>query len=140
MQSSLVEAYRRTTFAADTPRGRLALRIGEASAELDSLLASLGVRSWAYVTAWNPGSVQRGDKENERRQRELVATVATCGLTAYAGEGIGNDGRWPSEPSLLILGIARVQAIELGRQFGQVAIVYGERGAPAELALCAKGD
>jgi hypothetical protein len=140
MDPSLFEAYRRTTFIAETPRGRLALRIGVRSAHLDALLASVGATTWAYVTAWNPGSVRRSDEENERRQRELAQGVADRGLIAYTGEGIGDDGEWPREPSLLILGIARAQAIQLGRRFGQVAIVYGELGAAAELVFCAGSD
>ncbi len=56
MEDALLAAYGRTTFVADTPRGRLSLRVGRRSAELDALLAAHGVATWAYVTAFNPGS------------------------------------------------------------------------------------
>jgi hypothetical protein len=51
MQDALFEAYGRTTFVADTPRGRLLLRVGRHSAEFDTLLAAHGVATWAYVRA-----------------------------------------------------------------------------------------
>lgn len=42
---------------------------------------------------------------------------------------------WPPEKSLLILEIEREEAHELGRQFGQNAIVYGKSGGTPELLM-----
>jgi hypothetical protein len=136
---SLLEAYRKTTFYADTPRARLALRVGQWCVDLDALLNERGMSTWAYVTASNPGSRRLSDEDNSARQRELEGDVGRLGVRAYPGEGVADDGRWPPEPSLLILGIARGEAIRLGGRYGQVAIVCGELGRPAELVLCADG-
>jgi hypothetical protein len=54
----------------------------------------------------------------------------------FLGEGIGDDGAWPPEPSILVLGIEREAAVQLGRLFGQRAIVCGELGGLATLVLC----
>src|SRR5438128_11436757 len=126
MHKALLEAYRWTTFIADTPKGHLRLRVGQRCSELDALLAGHGITTWAYVTAFNPGSVPLTAEENTARQRRLERSVAELGLTSYHGEGIGDDRRWSAEPSLLILGIGREEAKRLGREFGQLAIVYGE--------------
>jgi hypothetical protein len=136
---SLLEAYRKTTFYADTPKARLALRVGQCCGELDALLNDHGLSTWAYVTASNPGSRRLSDEDNSARQRELEGDVARLGLTAYPGEGVADDGRWPPEQSLLILGIARGDAVRLGRRYGQVAIVCGGVGRAAELVLCTDG-
>jgi hypothetical protein len=137
MKNALLEAYRRTTFVvADTPNGRLSLRVGQHCAELEALLAIHGVTTWAYVTAFNPGSLPLSAEENAGRQRRLVSSVARLGLASYPGEGVGDDGRWPPEPSLLILGITREAAGKLGSEFGQLAVVYGEKGQEAELLVC----
>ncbi len=136
---TLLEAYRKTTFSADTPKGRLSLRVGERCLELDDLLTDHGVSTWAYVTAFNPGSMRLRDEENAARQRELEAVVASLGVVSYAGEGVAEDGGWPPEPSLLILGIERGDAVRLGRQYGQGAVVCGELGREAELVLCTDG-
>jgi hypothetical protein len=136
MTAALLDAYRCTSFIANAPKGRLCLRVGQRCLELDNLLAGQRVTTWAYVTACNPGSEPLPAEENVTRQRELVRAVAEVGLTSYPGEGIGDDGQWPPEPSLLILGIARDDAVLLGRQFGQLAVVYGELGRETELLVC----
>jgi len=94
MDSTLLEAYRRTAFIAETPEGRLSLRVGQGCAELDALLAAHDVSTWAYVTAFNPGSVRLTLQGNSERQRQLERTVADLGFSSYPGEGIGDDGRW----------------------------------------------
>jgi hypothetical protein len=136
---TLLEAYRKTAFNADTPRGRLSLRVGQRCRELDDLLTDHGVSTWAYVTAFNPGSMRLRDEENEARRHHLEAVVASLGVVSYAGEGVAADGGWSPEPSLLILGIARDDAVRLGRQYGQLAVVCGELGRAAELVLCTDG-
>ena len=138
MGDALREAYRRTAFIAETPKGRLSLRIGQRCPELDALLAVHGVGTWAYVTAFNPGSVPLTAQENSARQHQLERSVADMGFVSYPGQGVGDDGRWPPEPSLLVLGIARDQATRLGQQYAQLAIVYGEAHRQAELLVCSE--
>jgi hypothetical protein len=127
----LAAAYHATLYTAVLTEGSLTLRVSEVNALLDRVLATRGVRSWAYVTAYNPGSVQVSAAENETRQRELRAAVARDGHVFYEGTGVGEG--WPPEPSLLILGISEAEASALGRRFGQLAIVVGERGEAARL-------
>jgi len=133
----LFESYRRTSFFANTPRGRLRLRVGERSQQLDHLLAECRAQSWAYVTAFNPGSILLDGEENKRRQADLEQEVARRGYSAFHGEGVGDDGAWPPERSLLIMGIGKPEALELGRRIGQRAILYGIFGEPAVLLPCA---
>jgi hypothetical protein len=85
------------------------------------------------VTAYNPGSVALGESENAQRQLLLEQAARDAGFAFFRGEGVGDDGQWPPEPSLLILGITRAQAVDLGRRFGQRAIVYGEAGWSPQL-------
>jgi len=134
---SLLAAYRRTRFCADTEQGRLVIRVGETCPELDALLRATGSATWAYITAFNPGSVRLRDDQNYARQRELEETVRQLGHPMFLGEGIGDDEAWPPERSILVLGIEREAAVQLGRRFGQRAIVCGEPGGLAALVLCA---
>jgi hypothetical protein len=136
MANALLDAYRRTTFVADTSSGRLSIRVGQHCAELDTLLAVHGVTNWAYVTAFNPGSVPLSVEENAARQRRLESAVAELGLVSYPGQGVSDNSRWPPEQSLLILGITRLATNKLGSEFGQLAVVYGEKGHEAELLVC----
>jgi hypothetical protein len=124
--------YRATTYFVDGPTGRFALRIGQASAELDALAAAHRVNTWTYITAHNPGSVEAPSERNENQQRELEKTVEESYYPIYSGEG-KRDGGWPAEPSLLVLGIGEAEAATMARKFGQVAVLFGERSGPAQL-------
>ena len=112
------------------------IRCGERSPPLEALLAESGHDTWAFITAWNPGSIALDTAENRRRMTDLCGRIALLGLPMLEGEGVGTGGDWPPEPSLLVLGIGASEAVELGRAFGQVAIVVGRLGAPARLCFC----
>jgi hypothetical protein len=133
---ALLAAYRRTRFCADTALGRIVIRVGEGHPELDAIVRGTGCETWAYVTAFNPGSVRLSDAENDTRQRELEDGLSQLGHPMFPGEGIGDDGMWPPERSVLVLEIEREAAVQLGRRFGQRAIVCGQLGRPATLELC----
>ena len=131
----LLEAYRKTRYEAQTPVGTIVLRHGEHSPELDRLLDAR-FPDWTFITAWNPGSNPRlSIDENRRRQQELEAALSPR-YRIFKGKGVGDDGRWPAEESVLVLGISREEALRFGRQFGQRAIVTGRRGEPADVVAC----
>jgi hypothetical protein len=129
----LAAAYRATAYHVDGPTGRFTLRIDAHSPEADALLASNESATWAFVTAHNPGSVALSPPENAARHDQLLAEVNRRGLLAWPGVGIGDDGRWPAEESVFILGLTEAEAINLGRQFGQIAVVCGDLDGPARL-------
>jgi len=125
------EAYFRTLYWIEAPGERLCLRVGEPSPDLDRLLQRHAVREAAYVTAWNPFSRVRSEPENAARQREFVEEVRAQ-WQVLPGAGVGEDEAW-KEPSLLILGIPRGDAMALGRRWEQNAILVAEAGRPVEL-------
>ena len=131
----LLDAYLRTSFEASTPVGRVTIRIGKRSAEVDALLHKNDVSEWAFITAYNPASKELTSEENQKRHTELEADIRESGLFCFQGEGIGDNPEWPPETSLLILGLARDAAIEVGAKYGQNAIVYGRLGQAAELVV-----
>jgi hypothetical protein len=134
--AQLFEAYRQTSFLAETPTGTVCIRIGHVEAALEDLLEREGAKCWAYVTAWNPGSTSLSDEENRVRESELENEVRQAGYAFCTGQGVGADGSWKPEPSLLILGVQENEAKELGRKYGQLAIVTGCKGSPAKLMPC----
>jgi hypothetical protein len=137
---ALDAAYRATTYAVAMPDGTtLALRVGECSAPLDRFLAAAGHDRWAFLTACNPRSSRLDDEHNTERMARLADVVQARGLRAIPGEGRGDGGDWPAEPSLLVLGVEEPQAVEIGRMFDQHAIVVGSRGSPPRLAWISGG-
>lgn len=127
-RAELERAYRATTYGA----GSLAIRIGERSVALDAMLAHLHAVPWAYLTAWNPGSIPRAEAENEAAMTRLRDALAARGLDVIQGEATADDGTW-REPSFLVLGLHEEEAVGLGREFGQVAIVAGKRNEAPRL-------
>src|SRR5437868_464825 len=119
--SDLRAAYLATNYVVETAAGELSLRVGRTHPDLDRLLADHGVTSWAFVTAHNPGSVGLNDADNRRRQRQLEEAVRRLGKACLPGRGVGDDGAWPPEESLLVLGVTEAEAVALGRLLRQAA-------------------
>jgi hypothetical protein len=128
----LLSAYRATTYRADVEGRSVDLRIGAAVA-LDGPLAGL---EWAFVTAANPGSRLLESAANLLRHERLKARLADCDVVLFEGQGVPDAADWEPEISLLVLGIGREQAVAIGRDFGQLAIVCGRPGGVAELVAC----
>jgi hypothetical protein len=129
----LWRAYEQTRFCVDAGRRRICFVAGSRSRRLDALLERTGTRSWAFITAWNPGSRALSAEENAQRHSQLLQAVDALGLAWLPGEGVGADPSWTPEQSIMILNITRAQATGLGRQFEQLAIVAGRRGEAASL-------
>lgn len=128
---ALIAAYRATTYAAGTGEGRIVLRVGERSEPLLRAMAEAGASGAAFLTAWNPFSLPLSDEENAAAQRALAADVAAAGWRAIEGEGVGDDGAWPPEPSLLVLGPDETTARALMVRYRQNAVVWcGADGVP----------
>lgn len=132
--SALEAAYQRASYWVDgATDGRIRLRCGERSEPLDRLLAAAGTAQWAYITACNPASIRLAAADNAARMARLESLVAARRFRHLHGEATCDDGDWPPEPSLLVLGIEEADAVAIGRSFGQNAILAGSRGSAARL-------
>ncbi len=129
-------AYEETRFCVDDGARRLCFMAESRSAKLDGLLRRHKATKWAFLTAWNPASVEMSRVENDARQDDLRRRLESKGYKWLPGEGVGSDPSWKPEESLLVLGISRGNAVALGRDFGQLAVVLGRRGAPSRLVPC----
>lgn len=125
----LIQAYLNTHYHVDG--FEQPIRIGRHSDELQGTLADRNSVTWAYITAFNPGSVRLPDAENSERHEELRARLT--GFHVMEGEGRDPNDDWPAERSFLVIGITLEHAEELAKEFGQRAIVFGEKGGVARL-------
>ncbi len=73
------------------------------------------------VTPWNPFSVELSEDENHARMSRLVAYLDRTSTKWLHAKGTSPDGSW-SEDSVLLVGMSRDQALELGRAYDQHAI------------------
>ena len=145
-------AYGATTFKVEPPGPDVSIRVGRVHPELDAAIkdrltaehpgtAADGLRrgegSWAFITAYNPGGRPRSREENERAHEGLWESIKPKGKSiAWPGSGMPDDPDWEPEHSILVVGVSRKEAIELGAQYGQAAIVYGVPRGKAELVAC----
>lgn len=135
ISDELIEAYSATAFHVFASPVQFSISIGRHSPELESLFASLGKSSAAFITAENPFSEATSPEENSTNQERLRVDLAALGATTVEGEGRGQDPAWPPEASLLAIGITYEQACELGRKYRQNAIVWVGDNANPELVL-----
>ena len=130
--------YERASYYVDSDHGAMIrFKAGGMSRRLNALLTRKGVTTWAFMTAWNPGSIVKTPDINDAAQAKLIATVESLGYPWRPGRGESDDGSWAPEESVLILGISKRKARWLGRRFAQFAILFGRAGAPARLVSCA---
>ncbi len=139
ISAELALAYRDTVYVAAVPKGEIIIRIGSTSTLMDELLAVEGQREWAYLSASNPGSSKLTEEENSGRFNKLRSVLTESGKVFFEGYSRADDGRWPDEKSALVIGISLNEALEIGRRFGQLAIVSGARGGQAILTDCQTG-
>jgi hypothetical protein len=132
----LEDVYRSTNYVVRKSESEIVIRIGELCPALDQLLEENAAASCAFLTAWNPYSQQLADEENATRQILLLEELRSRGMTYFHGAGDDPNGEWPSEESVLIIGIELDEAVALAKRFEQNAIAFGLSGEPPQLVWC----
>jgi Protein of unknown function (DUF3293) len=101
MPSDLVLAYRATDYVAFNDSREFLIRIGRHSLVIDELFARMKTSSGVVITAWNPYSKSLSPGANAYWDRELKVYLNARRFAFLAGEGRGEIGEWPPEPSVL---------------------------------------
>ncbi len=124
------EAFNNTDYVVNINDKTIIINIGKAQTELDNLIKPL--KKWAFITAYNPLPKILSDDENKTRNKQLRQDAENLGFQVYTGYGISKDKCW-KEDSFLIVGIDKIEAIQLGAKYGQLAIVTGSTNNKTEL-------
>lgn len=133
-----IRAYEQTDYRIAWRESAFVLKIGRASAELRALYAQTGTASALFITAFNPLGSMVSDAANAQAHERLRGDLAALGVAHEEGEGVGTDAQedWPAEKSFLALGVDEARAGELGRRYGQDAVVWADAdGVPRLLLL-----
>lgn len=133
IDAQTLEAYRQTLYRVLGRRG-FVLRVGERSRRLAELIAEHGSGA-AFITAFNPFSIELSEKENHIRHEALREVVISMRLLFLEGCGQHPSGDWPTEDSILVLGVTVAQARGIAAQFGQNALVWVGTNAVPDLIL-----
>lgn len=136
LDQRLVSAYLKTKYWTEAVRmdeSGLFFEIGQPAPDLESQLEAHDFRTFAFITAWNPASQMLDQWHNQWRNLQLEIELHPHCRLLRRGLGVGQEGDWPPEESFMCLNIPLEKAAELGRQFGQNAIVCWEKGGLPEL-------
>jgi hypothetical protein len=115
----LVKAYCDASYVIYGEDGDIQLRVNQPCLELTALMRKHGVRSAALLTAFNPHSILSTTETNVRNHNALIGDLQSLGLKSISGEGEDPSKLWPSEPSVLVLGIPLPSAELLADRYGQ---------------------
>jgi len=111
------------------------LKIGIFSHELMRLYESTNSNCAAFITAYNPGSNELPTDVNVVRNQELEMLISSMRYPFVRGTGKCADDDGLGEVSLLIVGMDKVTAIDVGKKFEQNAIVWCAGDATPQLIL-----
>jgi hypothetical protein len=123
MDNSLIDVYRTTDYRVRLIQG------GWVSIRVDAALPTplhplIGERSWAFITAWNPGSQTQQREQNHAAQQALLVALRKLPRTTCIRPGVGVGDAW-REASLFVVGPNLADIDELAQQFQQNAYVHG---------------
>lgn len=129
--SELIEAYRNTNYCFTANDQEYIIRLDDENVAFTSFLKAKQIEEWAFITAWNPYSVSMPNTYNTEQQQLMLSKLE--GSRTWKGEGRGRDGCWTPEESYFVADIKREEAIALGQEFGQNAILVGGSDGKANL-------
>lgn len=127
--TELEDAYRTAEYyIEDDPPIRF--EIGQPHQGLALLLMSFDVQQAVWITAYNPGSQLQSEDGNLTNQMQLLERIESMRLNYFVGHSCDKAGEW-FEPGYLVLGMDEEIGVDLGRDFGQHAVVaIGPSGEP----------
>ncbi|WP_020539572.1 DUF3293 domain-containing protein [Lewinella cohaerens] len=111
-------------------------KIGTVEPGIDKLLQANGAKKAIFLTASNPYSNICSVQKNKEANEALLAWIKENNYTFFEGQGEDPLGVWPPEQSFLILGINAKEALVLGQDWQQNAVVFVEANKPPTLLWC----
>lgn len=132
----LLQAFRNTSYVAWAPgapkRPAFILRVGVSHPAFQPTGPWVMVGAYTGSTAHTP--------RNLSAHRRLGEALRKAAKVLWEGQGFGEDGKNVEEKMWLAQGVTREQALSLGRQFRQQAVLLGVPGGTPRLVLCTTGE
>ncbi len=124
LPAALSHAFEKAIYRVHSPQGNIDVRIGQFNRTLNQLLQQETSRGAAILTACNPGAQICSRAFNDAVQESLLRSLQKLDLRWWPAVNLDPNGKWPDEPSLLVLDISLQQARWQARLFKQLAFVY----------------
>ena len=123
---------------------RILIRVGGGTIDVDAVPAGLLAQvvvplilPLTVVTAWNPFGNPRSREANRLDNQILRRQLVAACLANEFAIGQASDGSW-AEPGFAVSGLEERQAMELGRQWNQLAVFFVTE--PEVLVLASDGS
>ena len=110
-------------------------KVDEYSPDLKSLMRFFNKNTAVFITAFNPQSKKLTLKENQIRNQQLEEEIQLFNLSYIKGDGRCSENDKAGEESYLIFDITQDQAIYLGMNYNQNAIIWCSEDARPQLLL-----
>ena len=134
ISTATVDAYLATDYKVNAAEP-FVLNVGQPSTELAEWFKTNNEDQAAYITAWNPFGKKISDDENHVAEQKLITEIESRDLSYLKGESSDPSGLWPSEPSLLVLGISLESAKVLVKRYHQDGFIYIGGDTKSQLIL-----
>ena len=131
MDQTLLRSYFATVYEFPTHSGTLRASLDGEIVQDHSALPDLLTRKFAVLTAYNPRSMLLPRRVNEQRHfvlRDLLI-LGCYRVEPCVGSEAEPEGVW-REPTWVVYGMDREEAIAFGRVFRQNSVVYADKGRP----------
>jgi len=135
METNKIEASFLETNYVILLENRITLRIGEMPSQL--LSEHRQIKTWAFITAWNPLPDILTKSENDIRNHQLQVQLEEEGFIFHPGVGISKNEDW-SEDSFFIENIELEKANDISLKYGQLAFLYGDNISGNQLIFTKK--
>jgi Protein of unknown function (DUF3293) len=131
MDQNLLRSYLATVYEFPTPNGPLRVSLDGDVVAGTSALPELLQRQFAVLTAYNPRSMLLPRKVNEQRHQVMrdMLVLGVYRVEACVGFEEDPEGTW-REPSWLVHGMDRDEALAFGRVFRQNTVLVCQNGRP----------
>lgn len=127
---ALKAAYRDANYCAPMPNKNILLRVGEASKDIQELMASAQAEGAVLITAHNPFGADLSETKNTEANARLQSDLECHFPKVLSGYGASQDEKYREE-SFLAFPVSRAEAIELCCQYQQNAVLFiGLDGVP----------
>jgi hypothetical protein len=134
ISNELLESYKLAHYHVDKSPSFI-LKIGHYSPEIHHIYKTCSKKKVAFITAFNPASIELSNQENKERNQQLEEKIQALHLYYLHGEGKCSESERSGEQSFLVFEIDQKEAIRLGKEFGQNAIVWIPENSTPKLLL-----
>lgn len=135
LKQAFEPAYRRAHYQVLLEEGEATLAIGQYDAAVEQQLRDTFdlQRHWVILTPCNPRSVQSREELNNFYLDELRFALDSRSGTWGKAINVDPRGEWPDEPGFFVVDPDLGWIMDLGRRFGQNALVHARLGQAPRL-------